>query len=153
MPAAVKLYAVPEFSGNPVSQKTFFNGDKVTFKWNNPGSSLILLAQTDVDKSNKSYYGETTMHILSANGGFDSRIQLGKLWNHQDCSRNANNCMQTRKAPSTMSPGHRMGKSLELYMVTCPRRPQSSMREPSRPTRSPWGPETRSFSHRMVASS
>ncbi|TID14182.1 eukaryotic translation initiation factor-like protein subunit eIF2A [Venturia nashicola] len=78
MPAAVKVYAVPEFSGNPVSQKTFFKGDKVTFKWNSPGSSLIVLAQTDVDKSNKSYYGETTMHILSANGGFDSRIQLDK---------------------------------------------------------------------------
>lgn len=79
MPAAVKVYAVPEFAGNPVSQKTFFKGDKVTFKWNSPGSSLIVLAQTDVDKSNKSYYGETTMHILSANGGFDSRIQLGEF--------------------------------------------------------------------------
>lgn len=38
---------------------------------------MIVLASTDVDKSNKSYYGETNMYILSANGGFDSRIQLG----------------------------------------------------------------------------
>ncbi|KIV99842.1 uncharacterized protein PV09_08511 [Verruconis gallopava] len=76
-PAAVKVFNVPHFNV-PVSQKTFFKGDKVQFKWNEPGSSLIVLAQTDVDKSNKSYYGETTMYILSANGGFDSRITLDK---------------------------------------------------------------------------
>lgn len=42
------------------------------------GTTLIVLAQTDVDKSNKSYYGETTLYVLSANGGFDSRITLDK---------------------------------------------------------------------------
>ena len=72
----MKLFAVPNFD-KPVSQKTFFKGDKVQLKWNQSGTSLIVLAQTDVDKSNRSYYGETTMYILSANGGFDSRIDLG----------------------------------------------------------------------------
>ena len=38
----------------------------------------MSLAQTDVDKSNKSYYGETNLYILSTNGGFDSRVQLDK---------------------------------------------------------------------------
>ncbi|CAK4033593.1 Eukaryotic translation initiation factor 2A [Lecanosticta acicola] len=76
-PAAVKVFNVPQFT-SPVSQKTFFKGDKVQLKWNQEGTSLIVLAQTDVDKSNKSYYGETNMYILSANGGFDSRIQLDK---------------------------------------------------------------------------
>lgn len=76
-PAAVKVFLVPQFAA-AVSQKTFFKGDKVQFKWNEPGTSLIVLANTDVDKSNKSYYGETNMYILSANGGFDSRITLGK---------------------------------------------------------------------------
>lgn len=70
------MFNVPQFA-QPVSQKTFFKGDKVQFKWNDLGTSLIVLASTDVDKSNKSYYGETNMYILSANGGFDSRIQLG----------------------------------------------------------------------------
>ena len=37
-----------------------------------------MLAQTDVDKSNKSYYGETNMYLLSANGAFDARITLDK---------------------------------------------------------------------------
>lgn len=48
-------------------------------KWNDNGTSLIVLAQTEVDKTGKSYYGETTMYLLSANGGFDSRIDLGML--------------------------------------------------------------------------
>ena len=61
-----------------VSQKNFFKGDKVQLKWNAQGTSLIVLAQTEVDKSNKSYYGETTLYLLSANGGCDSRIDLGK---------------------------------------------------------------------------
>ena len=61
-----------------MSQKTFFKGDKVQLKWNAQGSSLIVLAQTDVDKSNKSYYGETTLYLLSAGGGFDARISLDK---------------------------------------------------------------------------
>jgi translation initiation factor 2A len=61
-----------------VSQKTFFKGDKVQLKWNALGTSLIVLAQTEVDKTGKSYYGETTLYVLSANGGFDSRITLDK---------------------------------------------------------------------------
>ena len=67
---------------NAVSQKSFFKGDKVQLKWNDEGTSLIVLAQTEVDKSGKSYYGETTLYLMSANGGFDSRIDLGKLKIH-----------------------------------------------------------------------
>lgn len=37
-----------------------------------------MLAQTEVDKSGKNYYGEMTLYLLSANGGFDSRIELGR---------------------------------------------------------------------------
>lgn len=75
-PAAVKVFNVPNFDA-PVSQKTFFKGDKVQLKWNAEGTSVIVLAQTEVDKSGKNYYGETTLYLLSANGGFDSRIDLG----------------------------------------------------------------------------
>ena len=63
---------------NPISQKTFFKGDKVQFKWNNRGSSILVLAQTDVDRSGKSYYGETTLYLLSTNGAFDARVTLDK---------------------------------------------------------------------------
>jgi translation initiation factor 2A len=76
-PAAVKVFNVPQFN-SPISQKTFFKGDKVQLKWNALGTSLIVLAQTEVDKSNKSYYGETNMYLLSANGSFDARVTLDK---------------------------------------------------------------------------
>ncbi|KAK8922440.1 Eukaryotic translation initiation factor 2A [Metarhizium anisopliae] len=76
-PAVVKVYNVPLFQ-NPISQKTFFKGDKVQFKWNKRGSSLLVLAQTDVDRSGKSYYGETTLYLLSTNGAFDARVTLDK---------------------------------------------------------------------------
>ncbi|KAK2939009.1 WD40/YVTN repeat-like-containing domain superfamily [Fusarium oxysporum f. sp. vasinfectum] len=76
-PAAVKVFNVPLFT-NPISQKTFFKGDKVQLKWNKLGSSLLVLAQTDVDRSGKSYYGETTLYLLSTTGAFDARVSLDK---------------------------------------------------------------------------
>ncbi|RYP57928.1 hypothetical protein DL769_009198 [Monosporascus sp. CRB-8-3] len=76
-PAAVKVYNVPQFNTS-ISQKTFFKGDKVQLKWNSLGTSLLVLAQTDVDKSNKSYYGETTLYLLSSNGSVDARVTLDK---------------------------------------------------------------------------
>ncbi|KAG8529271.1 uncharacterized protein KY384_005906 [Bacidia gigantensis] len=78
LPASVKIFGVPQFTA-PMSQKNFFKGDKVQLKWNKDGTSLIVLAQTDVDKSGKSYYGETTLYLLSAEGDFDSRIGLGRF--------------------------------------------------------------------------
>ncbi|SLM36565.1 Translation initiation factor, beta propellor-like domain [Lasallia pustulata] len=77
LPAAVKVFTVPNFDA-AVSQKNFFKGDKVQLKWNDEGTSLIVLAQTEVDKSGKTYDGEATLYLLSANGGFDSRIDLDK---------------------------------------------------------------------------
>ena len=83
-PASVKVFVVPSF-GTPVSQKSFFKGDKVQLKWNASGTTLIVLAHTDVDRSGKSYYGETTLYLLSAGGGFDSRIDLGRFYTHEYC--------------------------------------------------------------------
>jgi translation initiation factor 2A len=76
-PAAVKVFNVPMFD-SPISQKTFFKGDKVQLKWNKHGSSILVLAQTDVDRSGKSYYGETTLYLLSTTGAFDARVTLDK---------------------------------------------------------------------------
>ncbi|EPS26619.1 hypothetical protein PDE_01557 [Penicillium oxalicum 114-2] len=88
-PAAVKVFIVPQF-GAPVSQKSFFKGDKVQLKWNSSGTTLIVLAQTEVDKTGKSYYGETTLYLLSASGAFDSRIDLDKEGPIHDVSWNPN---------------------------------------------------------------
>ncbi|KAJ5116443.1 hypothetical protein N7456_000791 [Penicillium angulare] len=88
-PAAVKVFVVPQFNA-PVSQKSFFKGDKVQLKWNASGTTLIVLAQTEVDRTGKSYYGETTLYLLSASGAFDSRIDLDKEGPIHDVSWNPN---------------------------------------------------------------
>ncbi|KAJ5469501.1 Eukaryotic translation initiation factor 2A [Penicillium diatomitis] len=88
-PASVKVFIVPQF-GAPVSQKSFFKGDKVQLKWNSSGTTLIVLAQTEVDKTGKSYYGETTLYLLSASGAFDSRVDLDKEGPIHDVSWNPN---------------------------------------------------------------
>ena len=73
------MFNVPNFEA-PVSQKTFFKGDKVQLKWNDKGTNIIVLAQTEVDVSGKSYdYGATTLYLLSTNGGSGSRIDLGTV--------------------------------------------------------------------------
>ncbi|KAJ5819725.1 hypothetical protein N7474_005316 [Penicillium riverlandense] len=88
-PAQVKVFSVPQF-GAPVSQKSFFKGDKVQLKWNASGTTVIVLAQTEVDRTGKSYYGETTLYLLSASGAFDSRVDLDKEGPIHDVSWNPN---------------------------------------------------------------
>lgn len=41
------------------------------------GTSLLVLASTDVDQSGKSYYGESNLYLLGIAGAYDSRIDLG----------------------------------------------------------------------------
>jgi translation initiation factor 2A len=78
-PASVKIYPLTGLKDStpPLTQKTFFKADKIQMKWNRSGTSVLILTQTDVDKTGKSYYGETNLYMLSANGQFDCRVTLG----------------------------------------------------------------------------
>ncbi|CEL54542.1 Eukaryotic translation initiation factor 2A OS=Schizosaccharomyces pombe (strain 972 / ATCC 24843) GN=SPBC4B4,04 PE=3 SV=1 [Rhizoctonia solani AG-1 IB] len=77
-PATVRIYSLAALGGTPTCQKTFYKADKATFKWNAVGTHVLLFTQTDVDNSNKSYYGETNLYFLSAKGDFDCRVTLDK---------------------------------------------------------------------------
>lgn len=46
-------------------------------KWNKSGTNLLFLTQTDVDKTGKSYYGETNLYLMNSAGQFDCRVTLG----------------------------------------------------------------------------
>lgn len=74
-PAYIKIFSLPNIK-NPVSQKQFFKGESCTFKWNSLGTSLLALVSTDVDSTNKSYYGETQLYLLDISGLFDQKIHL-----------------------------------------------------------------------------
>jgi uncharacterized protein with WD repeat len=71
------IHSLQALAASASSQKTFFKADRVQIKWNTLGTLALVMTQTEVDKSNKSYYGETQLYLLSAAGNFDSRITLG----------------------------------------------------------------------------
>jgi translation initiation factor 2A len=77
-PASIKIYGLGSLNSPPTCQKTFFKADRSQIKWNTLGTQVLLLTQTEVDNSNKSYYGETGMYLLSAAGNFDCRVTLDK---------------------------------------------------------------------------
>ncbi|KAJ8093350.1 hypothetical protein PM082_020207 [Marasmius tenuissimus] len=77
-PASVKVYSLVALASAPTCQKTFYKADRCQIKWNMLGTQALVLTQTEVDNSNKSYYGETGMYLLSAAGNFDCRVSLDK---------------------------------------------------------------------------
>ncbi|KAF7315000.1 Eukaryotic translation initiation factor 2A [Mycena indigotica] len=78
-PASIKIYGLLSLNSPPTCQKTFFKAQRSTIKWNDLGTQVLLLTQTDVDNSNKSYYGETGgLYLLSAAGNFDCKVTLDK---------------------------------------------------------------------------
>lgn len=72
------LIPTPDQPPAPISQKTFFKADKIQIKWNTAGTALLFLTSTDVDKTGKSYYGETNLYMMSTRGDFDCRVALDK---------------------------------------------------------------------------
>lgn len=50
------MYSIPNFN-QALSNKTFYKADQVQLFWNDLGTNLLVLTQTDVDKTGKSYYG------------------------------------------------------------------------------------------------
>ncbi|QLL33201.1 hypothetical protein HG536_0E01120 [Torulaspora globosa] len=64
--------------------KSFFKADSCQLQWNALGNAVLCVATTDFDSSNKSYYGENTLYLLSfqgvngALGGNSVRVPLSK---------------------------------------------------------------------------
>ncbi|KAG6885362.1 hypothetical protein C0993_002692 [Termitomyces sp. T159_Od127] len=77
-PAAIKIYALLSLAGTPTCQKSFYKADRAQIKWNTLGTQVLVMTQTEVDNTNKSYYGETGLYLLSAAGNFDCRVTLDK---------------------------------------------------------------------------
>ncbi|CAF0707346.1 unnamed protein product [Brachionus calyciflorus] len=73
-PSFVRLFKYPDLS-NALSNKSFFNSDRVEFKWNKSGTNLLLLCSTET--SANSYYGDSTLHQININGESQA-VQLSK---------------------------------------------------------------------------
>ncbi|BGP21307.1 eukaryotic translation initiation factor 2A [Rhodotorula toruloides] len=76
-PASVKIHGLSTLAVASGS-KTFYKADKIQMKWNKSGTNLLFLTQTDVDKTGKSYYGETNLYLMNSAGQFDCRVTLDK---------------------------------------------------------------------------
>lgn len=77
-PASVRIYSLLDLLAPPTCQKNFFKAEKCQIKWNTLGTFVLVLTHTDVDNTNKSYYGQTGLYMLSAAGKFDCRVSLDK---------------------------------------------------------------------------
>ena len=84
------MFNLSTLSASPSCQKNFFKADRAQLKWNALGTQVLVLTHTDVDKSNKSYYGETGLYLLSASGNFDCRVTLDKEGPVHDLAWNPN---------------------------------------------------------------
>ncbi|KAJ2795590.1 hypothetical protein H4S07_006443, partial [Coemansia furcata] len=76
-PALVRMYAVGAFT-RAVANKTFFKAESVDFHWHKLGTNLLVMTHTEVDKTGRSYYGESSLYFLAAAGNFDCRVVLNQ---------------------------------------------------------------------------
>jgi len=68
-PSFCRMYLYPSFDDNQVlANKSFFQADSVDFKWNSLGNTVLLLTQSEVDKTGGSYYGRQQLHYMSTKG-------------------------------------------------------------------------------------
>jgi translation initiation factor 2A len=75
-PGSVRIYPIEAVNGECVAQKTFFKADRCQLYWSPNGRSLLAVTSTDVDKTGKSYYGESNLYFLAHDGQFDCRVDL-----------------------------------------------------------------------------
>jgi translation initiation factor 2A len=78
-PSFGKLFAYPNF--NPerdvIANKSFFQADNMTAEWSCDGKMVLLITQSEVDKTGGSYYGKQQLHFMSVSGD-TAMVQLPK---------------------------------------------------------------------------
>ncbi|KAL5997996.1 hypothetical protein ACLOJK_008930 [Asimina triloba] len=72
IPASIQIFACDKDSqGQPVARRGFFRCSTVQLHWNRGATGLLAVAQSDVDKTNQSYYGESKLGYLTTDGKFE----------------------------------------------------------------------------------
>jgi len=83
-PGSVRLVRYPNLDTN-IATKSLWKATTVDFLWNSTGTACLVVTHTDVDKSNKSYYGETGIYYLSADGKTEKQVTLDKEGSVHKC--------------------------------------------------------------------
>ncbi len=75
--ASIKIYAFPNLS-EPVCAKSMFRASDAALLWSPTGAAVLAKTSTDVDATGQSYYGESKLCFLSADGKVEGSVTLGK---------------------------------------------------------------------------
>jgi len=76
-PAQVCIFHFPKLDKH-VYSKPFYKAQEAKLLWNATGTALLVETHTQVDSSGKSYYGESALYYLSADGSLDINVPLRK---------------------------------------------------------------------------
>ncbi|KAI5116037.1 hypothetical protein M0805_006791 [Coniferiporia weirii] len=77
-PANIRIYSLLSLASPPSCQKATFRAEHAQFKWNTIGTQVLALVRTDVDATNKSYYGEARLYLLSSSGNHSCQVASPK---------------------------------------------------------------------------
>lgn len=75
-PGSVSFFTVQE--KRLLAQRTLMRADRVDFHWSPDGTSALILAHAEIDKTNKSYYGQTHLFLVDLIKGAERRIDLDR---------------------------------------------------------------------------
>ncbi len=79
-PASVQIFERTQVSqAQPVARRSFFKSNTAQLTWNKGSTGVLVLATSDVDKTNQSYYGESRLHFLTSDGRHEGAVPLSKL--------------------------------------------------------------------------
>lgn len=79
IPASIQLFACDkDAQAQPVARRSFFRCSTVQLSWNYGSTGLLAIAQSDVDKTNQSYYGESKLNYLTTDGAHEGLVPLRK---------------------------------------------------------------------------
>ncbi|CAN6481506.1 unnamed protein product [Victoria cruziana] len=79
IPASVQIFSCENnLQSQVVARRSFFRCSSVQLLWNHGSTGLLVVAQSDVDKSNQSYYGETKLNYLTTDGSHEGHVPLRK---------------------------------------------------------------------------
>ncbi|KAK1267739.1 hypothetical protein QJS04_geneDACA015528 [Acorus gramineus] len=79
IPASVQIFSCnKDAQAQPVARRSFFRCSTVQLHWNCGSSGLLVVAHSDVDKTNQSYYGESKLNYLTTDGSHEGLVPLSK---------------------------------------------------------------------------
>lgn len=79
VPASVQIFSCnQDAQARPIARRSFFRCSSIQLHWNHGSTGLLAVAQSDVDKTNQSYYGESKLNYLTTDGSHEGLVPLRK---------------------------------------------------------------------------